>query len=79
MRRARDRAGQCACHLRARSSAADQATVDSFLGLAWVARFRRMTSSERAHTLRILSWLAARGHARLEQLQAALLHDVGKH
>ena len=42
------------------------------------ALFRRMTSSEQAHSYAVLQRLQAQGYSDPDLLTAALLHDVGK-
>ena len=78
MNQARHRIRQFFLYLRARPVAADLALVDSTLPPALADLFRRMTPGEQIHSLKVMRWLATRGHTRPELLQAALLHDVGK-
>jgi hypothetical protein len=78
MTQARHRISQFFLYLRARPTPADLALVEATLPPALAALFRRMTLGEQMHSLKVMRWLAKRGFTRLELLQAALLHDVGK-
>src|SRR5712692_10416118 len=84
MRRARYRLGQFFSHLWPRPLGPDDmAEVERELGreARLAGLFRRMTSGEQAHSLRVMRRVATGGGAYAacnELRQAALLHDVGK-
>ena len=82
MRRARYRLSQFFAHLRPQSlTPADKAEVEGVLGAGLAQLFRRQTTGEQAHSLRVMRTVVNAGGpyaTRRELLQAALLHDAGK-
>ncbi|MEP7357348.1 MAG: HD domain-containing protein [Anaerolineales bacterium] len=81
MKRARYRVGQFRDYLWPRPPGPrDLAEARRALTPALAALFERQTPGEQAHALRVMRRVAASGvhTGRLELLQAALLHDVGK-
>ena len=56
----------------------DDAPAVATLSPAGLALFRRMSTADRAHSLRVYAQLRQRGCEREEVLAAALLHDCGK-
>ncbi len=81
MKRAQYRAGQFRDYVWPRAPGPrDMADIRRVLPPPLEALFLRQTPGERAHALRVMRAAAASGiqTGRLELLQAALLHDVGK-
>ncbi|MDX1662399.1 MAG: HD domain-containing protein [Candidatus Promineifilaceae bacterium] len=54
------------------------AEVESVLSDEEVVLFRKMSTTDQGHSLRVLRTLRGAGHADPDLLAAALLHDVGK-
>ena len=58
--------------------AVDDALASRYLSPPQYRLYRRMSRSERMHSLRVLRDLLSEGHTQPDLLAAALLHDVGK-
>jgi hypothetical protein len=57
----------------------DPPEVGDLLTPAQRAAFHALPAFDRAHLASVLSWLRAAGETDPDVLQAALLHDIGKH
>ena len=64
--------------LKPATTQADLEILATLLNGEQIALFRRMQSSEQAHSLRVLQALLERGERDKDLCVAALLHDVGK-
>lgn len=56
----------------------DDGPAEAMLAPRLLTLYRRMSKADRAHSLRVLQWLQARGWDDADLLAAALLHDCGK-
>lgn len=56
----------------------DDRPADALLPPAALPLYRQLSKPDRAHSLRLLTWLQAHGHTDPDLLIAALLHDCGK-
>ena len=56
----------------------DDTPAAAFLPPEQLALFRRMSTADQAHSLRVYQWLLAHGHQQTDLLTAGLLHDCGK-
>ena len=56
----------------------DNTPAQNFLSPAALALFHQMSTTDRAHSLRVYNWLLAQGYTQRDLLTAGLLHDCGK-